>query len=164
MELLSKAESAFSGKIVESYARHGNATILLERTDLPEVLTSLRDAPEFAFNMLVDLSAVDFFGQEPRFEVVYHLYSLRLNHRLRVKVRVAEDEAWLPSVTELWKAANWLEREVWDMFGVSFRDHPKLTRILMYEEFQGHPLRKDYPVDKRQPLVEERDPIANPWK
>ena len=76
---------------------------------------------------------------------------------------MAEDEAWLPSVTELWKAANWLEREVWDMFGVSFRDHPKLTRILMYEEFQGHPLRKDYPVAKRQPLVEERDPIANPW-
>ncbi len=163
MELLSKAESAFSGKIVESHTRHGNATIVLERTALLAVLTSLRDAPEFAFTMLVDLSAVDFFGQEPRFEVVYHLYSLRLNHRLRVKVRVAEDEAWLPSVTGLWKAANWLEREVWDMFGVSFRDHPKLTRLLMYEEFQGHPLRKDYPVNKRQPLVEERDPIANPW-
>lgn len=163
MELLSKAESAFSGKIVESHTQHDNATIVLERANLIEVLTSLRDDPEFAFNVLVDLSAVDFFGQEPRFEVVYHLYSLRRNHRLRVKVRVAEDEAWLPSVTELWKAANWLEREVWDMFGVSFRDHPKLTRILMYEEFQGHPLRKDYPVDKRQPLVEERDPIANPW-
>ena len=163
MELLSKAESAFSGKIVESHTHHDNATIVLERADLIEILTRLRDDSEFAFNMLVDLSAVDFFGQEPRFEVVYHLYSLRLNHRLRVKVRVAEDEAWLPSVTELWKAANWLEREVWDMFGVSFQDHPKLSRILMYEEFQGHPLRKDYPVAKRQPLVEERDPIANPW-
>jgi hypothetical protein len=84
-ELLSKVESAFSGKIVESHTQHDNATIVLERADLVEILTSLRDDPEFAFNMLVDLSAVDFFGQEPRFEVVYHLYSLRLNHRLRRK-------------------------------------------------------------------------------
>ena len=69
----------------------------------------------------------------------------------------------MPSINTLWKSANWLEREVWDMFGITFRDHPDMRRILMYEEFRGHPLRKDYPVDKRQPLVEERDPIANPW-
>ena len=69
----------------------------------------------------------------------------------------------MPSVSSLWKAANWLEREAWDMFGIRFADHPDLRRILMYEEFRGHPLRKDYPVAKRQPLVPERDPINNPW-
>ena len=82
---------------------------------------------------------------------------------MRVKIRVTEDEAWVPSVSSLWKAANWLEREVWDMFGIRFSGHPDLRRILMYEEFRGHPLRKDYPVSKRQPLVEERDPVNNPW-
>ena len=162
-ELLSKVEAAFAGKIVESHSQHGNETIVIDRANAPEAFGALKDDPGFSFNMLSDLSAVDFFGQEPRFEVVYHLYSLKLNHRLRVKIRLNEDDASLPSVTQLWKAANWLEREVWDMFGIVFEDHPKLTRILMYEEFKGHPLRKDYPVDKRQPLVEERDPIANPW-
>jgi NADH-quinone oxidoreductase subunit C len=76
---------------------------------------------------------------------------------------VPEDDAWAPSVSSLWKSGNWLEREVWDMFGIKFTDHPDLRRILMYEEFKGYPLRKDYPVNKRQPLVEERDPITNPW-
>ena len=162
-EILSKAATAFAGKIVESHNAHDNPTIIIDRTDVTQVLTALRDDPTFSFNMLIDLSAVDFFGQEPRFEVVYHLYSLRLNHRLRVKVRVPEDEAWIPSINTLWKSANWLEREVWDMFGITFQSHPDMRRILMYEEFRGHPLRKDYPVDKRQPLIEERDPIANPW-
>lgn len=162
-ELLSKTEAAFAGKIVESHSQHDNDTLVIDRADALGVFITLKDDPAFSFNMLSDLSAVDFFGQEPRFEVVYHLYSLKLNHRLRVKIRLNEDDAALPSITALWKAANWLEREVWDMFGISFQDHPKLTRILMYEEFKGHPLRKDYPVDKRQPLVEERDPIANPW-
>ncbi|MBI3304098.1 MAG: NADH-quinone oxidoreductase subunit C [Deltaproteobacteria bacterium] len=161
--LIAKAEAAFPGKITESHSLHGNETIVINREDALAIFGALKDDPAFAFNLLVDLSAVDFFGQEPRFEVVYHLYSLRLNHRLRVKIRVPEDDTWVPSVSSLWKAANWLEREVWDMFGIRFADHPDLRRILMYEEFRGHPLRKDYPVNKRQPLVEERDPVNNPW-
>jgi NADH-quinone oxidoreductase subunit C len=88
-----------------------------------------------------------------RFAVVYHFYSLALKHRLRLSVPVEEDDAKVDSITSLWGGANWLEREVWDMFGVEFEGHPDLKRILMYEEFEGHPLRKDYPVKKRQPLI-----------
>jgi NADH-quinone oxidoreductase subunit C len=88
-----------------------------------------------------------------RFVVVYHLFSLPLKHRLRLQVPVEETDAEVDSVTSLWAGADWLEREVWDMFGIRFRGHPNLKRILMYEEFVGHPLRKDYPVNKRQPLI-----------
>jgi len=90
---------------------------------------------------------------EARFAVVYHFFSLEHKHRLRLVVPLGETDAELDSVTSLWAGANWLEREVWDMFGIRFRGHPDLKRILMYEEFEGHPLRKDYPVNKRQPLI-----------
>ena len=88
-----------------------------------------------------------------RFVVVYHLFSMALKHRLRVEVLVDDDDPELDSVSHIWAAADWLEREVWDMFGIRFRGHPNLKRILMYEEFGGHPLRKDYPVKRRQPLI-----------
>jgi NADH-quinone oxidoreductase subunit C len=88
-----------------------------------------------------------------RFVIVYHLFSLSLKHRLRVEVPVEEEDPEVDSLTSLWPGADWLEREVWDMFGIRFRGHPNLTRILMYEEFVGHPLRKDYAVNKRQPLI-----------
>ena len=90
---------------------------------------------------------------EARFAVVYHFYSTAQKHRLRLVVPVEEADAEVDSLTSLWPGANWLEREVWDMFGISFKGHPDLRRILMYEEFEGHPLRKDYPVNKRQPLI-----------
>jgi len=88
-----------------------------------------------------------------RFVVVYHLFSLPLKHRLRLEVPVEEADAEVDSLTSLWAGADWLEREVWDMFGIRFRGHRNLKRILMYEEFAGHPLRKDYPVNQRQPLI-----------
>jgi NADH-quinone oxidoreductase subunit C len=88
-----------------------------------------------------------------RFAVVYHFYSTDHKHRLRLVIPVEESEAELDSLTPLWSAADWLEREVWDMYGIRFSGHPNLKRILMYEEFEGYPLRKDYPVDKRQPLI-----------
>src|SRR6202012_1256847 len=110
-----------------------------------------------AMNFLADLTAVDYFGREPRFEVVYHLRSFKTGARLRVKALVAEPEdGSVPacdSVVSVWASANWMEREVWDLYGIKFRGHPDLRRILMYEEFVGHPLRKDYPKEKRQPLV-----------
>ena len=91
--------------------------------------------------------------EKTRFTVVYHFYSIQHKHRLRLVIPVEETEAALDSLTTLWAAADWLEREVWDMYGIRFNGHPNLKRILMYEEFEGHPLRKDYPVNKRQPLI-----------
>jgi NADH-quinone oxidoreductase subunit C len=111
-------------------------------------------------DMLIDLTCVDFPDREPRFEVVAHLYSLNKGHRLRLKARVGNeegDDAEIDSVADLWASANWAEREAWDMFGVRFRGHPDLRRILMYPEFDGHPLRKDYPANKIQPLVPYRE-------
>lgn len=93
---------------------------------------------------------------DTRFAVVYHFYSMQHRHRIRLVVPVEETAPEVDTLTDLWKGANWLEREVWDMFGIRFRGHPDLKRILLYEEFEGHPLRKDYPVDRRHPLV---DPI-----
>jgi NADH-quinone oxidoreductase subunit C len=144
-------------------AGRGEAVIIVEPEGLLDALRTLRDHPDTRFEQLSDLTAVDYLGRTPRFEVVYQLYSLSLNHRLRVKVPVPEGAAVVPSATGLWKSANWAERETWDMFGIRFAGHPDLRRILMYPEFQGHPLRKDYPVNQRQPLVPERDPIGHPW-
>jgi NADH-quinone oxidoreductase subunit C len=92
-------------------------------------------------------------NDECRFDVVYHFYSSGHQHRLRVRVPLTAADPSVPSLTGLWASANWYEREAWDMFGVTFTGHPNLRRLLMYEGFQGHPLRKDYPVDRRQPLV-----------
>lgn len=92
-------------------------------------------------------------GEAQRFDVVYHLHSLTHNHRIRLKVPLAAQDAVAPSLTGLWPSADWFEREVWDMFGIRFTGHPNLKRILMYEPFEGHPLRKDYPVYKRQPII-----------
>ncbi|MGH7963022.1 MAG: NADH-quinone oxidoreductase subunit C, partial [Candidatus Binatia bacterium] len=128
--LIAKVETAFPGKVKERHSLHGDATVVIDRDDALAIFSTLKDDSQFAFDCLMDLSAVDFLGQEPRFEVVYHLYSLRLNHRLRVKIRVTEDDPSVPSVSSLWKSANWLEREVWDMFGIRFSDHPHLRRIL----------------------------------
>ena len=151
----------FGDAVVETHAHRGDHTAVVDRAALPDVLRFCRDEPGLAFDVLMDLTAVDdlrFPGREdgPRFEVVYHLYSLAENHRLRLKVRVDEDDAVVPTASDVWAIANWLEREVWDMFGVRFDGHPDLRRLLMYEEFSGHPLRKDYPVNRRQPLIGPR--------
>ena len=120
------------------------------------ICSHLKNDADFQFNMLMDLTAVDYlFWEEKalRFEIIYNLFSLSKNQRLFIKTSVAESDAAIDSVTTIWPAANWYEREVWDMFGIVFKGHPNLKRILMYEEFVGHPLRKDYPVNKRQPLI-----------
>lgn len=163
-ELVAAVRAACDEQVVESHEQCGDATVVIGRDAALEAFRTLRERPELAFDFLSDLTAVDYLGRPLRFEVVYHLYSIGKNHRLRVKIRVPEDDCWVHSLTGYWKAANWLERECWDMFGVRFVGHPDLRRILLYEQFAGHPLRKDYPVDKRQPLTEERDPVEVGWK
>ena len=156
--ILERVRARFGPGVVDAHDHRGDHTAIVARDALLSVLVWCRDEPALAFDMLTDLTAVDYLqypGREdgPRFEVVYHLYSVPHNHRLRVKVRVEEDDAVVPSAVALWPIANWFEREVWDMFGVRFEGHPDLRRLLMYEEFVGHPLRKDYPIDRRQPLI-----------
>jgi len=158
LTILADLRERFGAAVVETHDQHGDHTAVVRRESLVEVLRHCRDLPALAFDMLTDLTAVDYLkfpGREdgPRFEVVYHLYSLAHNHRLRVKVSVEEDDAVVPTAVPLWPIANWLEREVWDMFGIRFDGHPDLRRLLMYEEFVGHPLRKDYPINRRQPLI-----------
>ncbi|MGD9762222.1 MAG: NADH-quinone oxidoreductase subunit C [Candidatus Binatia bacterium] len=163
-ELTDKLRGAFGERVVDASVALGEVSAVIRREDALETFAALRDDPAFAFNFLMDVTAVDYLGTSPRFAVVYHLYSLAQGHRLRVKIRVLEEDAWVHSLSTIWKAANWLERECWDMFGIRFVGHPDPRRILLYEEFVGHPLRKDYPVDKRQPLTPERDPIAVRWR
>jgi NADH-quinone oxidoreductase subunit C len=156
--ILDELRRRFGDAIVETEDHRGELTAVVTRGALLGVLAHCRDDAALAFDVLMDLTAVDyqkFPGREdgPRFDVVYHLYSIARNHRLRLKVRVDEDDASVPSALALWPIANWLEREVWDMFGVRFEGHPDLRRLLLYEEFVGHPLRKDYPINRRQPLI-----------
>jgi NADH-quinone oxidoreductase subunit C len=112
---------------------------------------------DLAFNMAPYITAVDYLGQDPRFEVVYNLYSTKTNARVRLRVKVPESDLVVPSVTGLWRGADWFERYCFDMYGIRFGGHPDLRRLLMYDEFVGHPLRKDYPLRGRQPLVPERE-------
>ncbi len=152
---------AFGEAVLATHADRGDATAVVEASRIVEVMRFLRDGAGLGFDMLSDLTAVDYAGYPDRdglrFEVVYHLLSSAPLHRLRVKAGVPEMPCQIDSVVEVWPAANWMEREVFDLYGVRFRNHPDLRRILLYEEFEGHPLRKDYPKERRQPLVGPRN-------
>jgi NADH-quinone oxidoreductase subunit C len=139
--------------VLDTLMPQGDATALIRPESLTTVIDFLKNDSRLLFNVLVDITAVDYSKRKPRFDVVYHLMSLQFNRRIRLKVAVDEGEPVLETLTPFWGAANWLEREVWDMFGIRFREHPDLKRILMYDEFEGHPLRKDYPLRKRQPRI-----------
>ncbi len=154
---LQRLLDALPDAVLETHAQHGDATAIVERTRLIEVMRLLRDTPDTAFEMLADLTCVDHLPASPRFEMVYHLFSLSRRHRVRIKVRIDEADCEVDTLIPVWPSANWLEREVWDLYGVRFRGHPDLRRLLLYEEFEGHPLRKDYPKEKRQPLVGPRN-------
>jgi NADH-quinone oxidoreductase subunit C len=125
-------------------------TLIVRRDELPAVARALRDRDELAFAFLAELTAADYWPREPRFEVIYLLVSLAHRARLRVKVRLFGNDAHLATVSSIWPAANWLEREVWDLFGIVFDGHPDPRRLLMPEDWDGYPLRKDYPVQIRK--------------
>jgi NADH-quinone oxidoreductase subunit C len=122
-------------------------TIVVKRAAIREACAILRDDPPLQFNFLADITAVDWYPNEPRFDVVYHLLSIPRHKRVRLKVKLAGDDPNLESITSVWPSANFFEREVYDLFGVRFPDHPNLRRIMMPEDWEGHPLRKDYPVE-----------------
>jgi NADH-quinone oxidoreductase subunit C len=121
-------------------------TVLILREHLLDVALALRDHAALRFDVLLEVTAVDWWPTQPRFEVVYHLVATGVPARLRLKVRLAGDDAQVPSLHTVWPSADWLEREVWDLFGIVFEQHGDLRRLLMPEDWEGHPLRKDYPV------------------
>jgi NADH-quinone oxidoreductase subunit C len=139
----------------------GDDCIFVRKSEIASVCRFLKTEPALAFNMSPYITAVDYLGTEPRFEVVYNLLSTVHNHRLRLRVKVPESDLELPSVTTVWRGADWFERYCFDMYGIQFSGHPDLRRLLMYDEFEGHPLRKDYPLKGRQPLVPERQVDEN---
>jgi NADH-quinone oxidoreductase subunit C len=122
-------------------------TIYVERSSIRKACVLLRDERDCPFNFLADVTCVDWFPQEPRFHVVYHLLSIPHRERIRLKVRLQSTSPVLDSVTPVWPAANYFEREVYDLFGIRFTGHPYLRRLLMPEDWEGNPLRKDYPVE-----------------
>ncbi len=149
----------FGADILSSHENLGDETLVVSREKLFDILKFAKEEGELQFDMMMDLCGVDYLGQEPRFEVVYHLYSIVKNHRIRIKTRVPESDCRVASCVSLWSAADWFEREAWDMLGIKFEGHPNLKRVLLFEEFEGHPLRKDYPMNKRQKIPE---PLERP--
>ena len=140
-------EEAMPGVRFESAASIDlQTTVYVEAEQVSAVMQALKNRPELAFNLLAELTAVDFWPREPRFEIVYVLVSLEHRARMRVKVRLRADAAHVPTVSGIWMSANWLEREVWDLFGVVFDGHPDPRRLLMPDDWDGYPLRKDYPM------------------
>lgn len=138
--------------ISEVIQAFGETTIVVPREAIEEVCRFYKTTPDLEFTMLADLCGVDRGPEEdPRFEVNYHLFSTTRFHRLRLKVLLAEDDARVPTVTTVWRTANWHERETWDMFGIRFEGHPDLRRILLPEDWQGHALRKDFPLRGFEP-------------
>lgn len=151
-KILDELREKFPENVKETSSFLGDETIVIGQDALLDVVHFLRKKPH-EYLLLLDLTCVDYPGRQERFELVYHLFSLANNRRLRVKIPLSEKNLSVNSLTSLWKNANWLEREVFDMFGIRFQGHPDLRRIFMYDGFEGHPLRKDYPLRKRQPRI-----------
>jgi NADH-quinone oxidoreductase subunit C len=135
----------------------GDDCAFVKRDRIDEVGRFLKTDPAMRFDLAPYITAVDYLGQDPRFEVVYNLLSIPNNARIRLRVKVPEADPVVKSVVAVWRGADWFERYCFDMYGIRFTDHPDLRRLLMYDEFVGHPLRKDYPLRGRQPLVPERE-------
>lgn len=140
-----RLKERFPDAVIAVREMAGEQTIVVERERIVEIMQFLRDDEALRYNFLSDLTAVDFLGRKPRFEVVYHLLSMPHKRRVRIKVLV-EDSVPTPSIVEVYPGANFPEREVYDMFGIEFEGHPDLRRILLPEDWEGHPLRKDYPL------------------
>jgi len=158
--ILERLSERFPTFVLRTGSEQGEFFAVVKGDRAHEILHFLKEDPEARFEFLIDLCGVDRIKLEEtlRFEVVYHLYSLTHNHRIRVRAQVSESDPRISSVTDLWKGADWFERECWEMFGIRFDGHPNLKHLLLFDSFEGHPLRKDYPIEKRQkiPMPEGR--------
>lgn len=160
-DTLERLKERFGADILHAHSYRGDDTALVRREALLAVAAFLKS--ELQFNMLTDETAVDLLHMpaaethpdvaDARFEFVAHFYSIERNLRVRIKARCPENDARIPSLYSLYKSANYMEREIFDMYGVTLEGHPDLRRVLLYDEFQGHPLRKDYPISRQQPLI-----------
>ena len=147
--IIERIKNRHAGAVLSTKVEFGEGTVSIKRGSLLDVCRFLHDDHELYFDFITDICSVDFIGHEERFEVVYHFYSVRHNHRIRIKTRAPENDAVIDSLCPIWKGANWLEREVYDLMGIKFIGHPDMGRILMPDDFAGHPLRKDYPTEGR---------------
>lgn len=157
-EALDIIKKRFGSAIIDTSDFRGDDTVVIAREFIAGVCFFLRD--ELGFTMLTDLCGADYPDRAQRFEVVYHIYSVDKGKRLRLKVRAPADNPQVPSVHAIWRAADWFEREAFDMFGIRFEGHNNLKRLLTFEGFEGHPLRKDYPKNKRQ-RIPKSDPLVD---
>ncbi|GAB5046231.1 NADH-quinone oxidoreductase subunit C [Thermodesulfovibrio sp. TK110] len=148
LEIANTLKEQFAHEVLDISEFRGQVSVIVKREKIKEILRYLKEKQ--GFNHLQDLCGVDYYPAEPRFEVVYNLYSISRRLHLRIKAKVYERESEIASITELWSGANWHERECFDMFGIRFTGHPDLRRILMPEDWDGHPLRKDYPLKGRE--------------
>jgi len=156
--------STFSGRVSIDSNVTDMPCVIVKPSDLTALCFFLRDDDAFKFNFMADICGVDFYPDLPRYQLVYHLYSISLGWRLRIKCRL-DDPPKAPTITPIWTTANWHEREAYDMFGIVFEDHPDLRRIYMWQDFEGWPMRKDFPLrgykDKYNPFGEEKPTINN---
>ena len=139
-----KLKQKFADAVLDVAEFRGETTITVKKEQIVEICHFLKG--DLGYNFLCDLCGVDYLGQSPRFMVVYNIYNISLKDRLRIKVPVEESDATVDTVSTIWSTANWPERECWDLMGISFNNHPDLRRILMAADWEGHPLRKDYPL------------------
>ena len=147
-EMSEKVSIAFPAAIIDQSRFRDECTLRIQASALRDICLHARDT--LGFNYLIDLSSVDHFGNEPRYEVVYELYSMKDCVHLRLKISVSEDDCTVPTVSDIWPTADWHEREVYDMMGIQFSNHPDLRRILMWDGYPYHPLRKDFPLQGKQ--------------
>lgn len=155
MEIAKKLQGQFPGEVIDIYEFQGQTTVIANRDRIVDMLRWLRDTPGIKMDHLMALCGVDNLSRPDsdnleRFEVVYNMYSVTQRHTLRIRVQVPEDNPCIESVTSLWVGADWLERETYDLLGISFTGHPDLRRILLPEDWEGHPLLKTYPLKGKQ--------------
>lgn len=156
-EIVQLIQKEYPLYFISHHRFRGDRTVVIKRDGLLQIIALLKDDPRLDFNFLMDLTAADYPGRENRFEVVYHLMSYKNKTRIRIKVPLSEKDLKIDTISKLYETANWFEREVMEFFGISFKGHPDPRKLFLYDEFKGHPLRKDYRFDKRQPLIEYRD-------